>query len=184
MRGRSSGTGGRSSTTFIALLCALLLSGWAARADAPALQGVFVNAAQPEEGIDAAIDAAVRSFNVAARAIARSRLKRVNVALKRVEVARHGAEITITLGSNTPSTATPGHAPAKWTRDDGEIFDASLEWQGATLVQTVTSGESRRVNRFDLSPDGNTLTLAVTVTGPQLQTPVQYQLTFKRGGAK
>jgi hypothetical protein len=168
----------------VVLLCAALLGGLAARADAPALHGVFVNAAQPEEGIDAAIDAAVRSFNVAARAIARSRLKRVNVALRRVDIARHGAEIAITLGSNTPSTATPGHAPAKWTRDDGEVFDVGLEWQGSTLVQTVTQGESRRVNRFDLSPDGNTLTLAVLVTGPQLQTPVQYQLTFRRDGAK
>ena len=168
----------------IVALCLALVAGRTVTADAPALQGVFVNATQPEEGIDAAIDAAVRSFNVAARAIARSRLKRVNVALKRVEVARHGAEIAITLGSNTPSTATPGHAPATWRRDDGETVDVSLEWQGATLVQTVTSGESARVNRFDLSPDGNTLTLAVVVTGPQLQTPVQYQLTFKREGAR
>jgi hypothetical protein len=173
-----------ASGSLIAVLCVALTGGRVARADAPALQGVFVNAAQPEQGIDAAIDAAVRSFNVAARAIARSRLKRVNVALNRVEVARHDAEITITLGSNTPSTATPGHGPAKWTRDDGEIVDVTLEWQGATLVQTVTSGESKRVNRFDLSPDGNTLTLAVTVTGPQLQTPVQYQLTFRREGAR
>ena len=168
----------------VVLLCAALLVARGASAEAPALQGVFTNAAQPEEGINAAIDATVRSFNVAARAIARSRLKRVNVALRRVEIARRGSEIAITLGSNTPSAAIPGQAPAKWTREDGEVFDVSLEWQGATLVQTVTSGDTRRVNRFDLSPDGNTLTLAVVVTGPQLQTPVLYQLTFRREGAR
>lgn len=167
-----------------AILCATLLAGPRARADEPALAGVFTNAVQPEDGIDAAIDAAVRHFNLATRAIARGRLKRVNVALRRIEIARHGAEMAITLGTNTPSTAVPGRAPVKWTRDDGEIVDVGLEWQGATLLQTVASGESRRVNRFSLSPDGETLTLQVAVTGPNLQVPVQYQLTFRREGAR
>lgn len=163
-----------------AMLAVAVLSGHGAGADEPRLQGVFVNLAQSDAAIDAAIDAAVSHFNLAARPVVRSRLKKVNVALRRVEIARRGAEIAITLGSNPPSQTAPGRPAVKWTREDGEIFDAALEWRDAALLQIVTQGESTRVNRFELSPDGNTLALQVVVTGPQLQVPVQYALTFRR----
>lgn len=167
-----------------ATVCLTLAASAVARADEPALRGVFVNPTQPEAPIDAAIDAAVSRFTFAARPMVRSRLKKVNVALHRVEFVRNGAEITITLGTNTPSTTAPGRPPVKWTRNDGEIVDASIEWQGPVLVQTVTAGESKRVNRFELSPDGQVLTMKVTVTGPQLQTPVEYHLSFRADGRR
>jgi hypothetical protein len=167
----------------LAAIAVLLLAAGTASGQAT-WSGVFSNPAQSEGAIDAAIDAAVSHFNLAVRPIARSRLKKVNATLKRVEIARRGEEITVTLGSNTPSTTAPGRPPVKWTRDDGEVVDVSLEWRDAALLQTVAAGESRRVNRFELSPDGATLTLQVTVTGPQLQPPLQYQLVFRRDAAK
>ena len=163
-----------------AVLAGTLLTGHGARADEPKLQGVFVNAAQSDAVIDAAIEATVSHASLAARPFVRRRLKTFNATLRRVEIARRGAEFAITLGASTPSVTSPGRPPVKWTREDGEVFDVVLAWRAAALLQTVTQGESRRVNRFELSPDGMHLTLQVVLTGPQLQVPVQYQLTFQR----
>jgi hypothetical protein len=164
----------------VALLCALACPARAGQADAQRLQGVFTNPAQSEEVIDAAIEAAVGQLNFAARPFARARLKKVNLALRRVEIARNGDGVAITLGTATPVVATPGAGAVKWMRDDGDVFDVVVTWEEGTLVQTATSGESHRTNRFSLSADGAVLTMAVTLTGPQLHVPARYQLTFRR----
>ena len=156
----------------------LLLAG-ASRADNPALQGVFVNPAQSDASIQAAIEAAAKDFNFVARPIVRSRLKKHNPVLYRVEIKQDGV-ITITLANAKPSTHTPGQPPVKWTRPDGEVFDVWMEWQGATLIQTFKSEEGTRVNRYDLSGDANKLAMDVVLTGPQLKKPVKYLLTFAR----
>jgi hypothetical protein len=164
----------------VALLWLVALAARAAPPATPPWQGVFTNPAQSEDGINAAIEAAVSQVKLAARPFARARLKRVNLPLRRVEIALHGSEIAITLGAAPAIVVTPGHAPVKWARDDGEVFDVAVAWEDGALVQTATSGESRRTNRFTLSPDGATLDMAVTLTGPQLHVPPQYRLTFRR----
>jgi hypothetical protein len=150
-----------------------------ARADNPAMQGVFVNPSQSDAGIKAAIDAAAREFNFVTRPIARSRLKKHNPVLHRVEV-KQGTAIEITLADAKPSAHTPGQPPVKWTRPDGEVFDVTMAWQGATLIQTFKSEEGTRVNRFSLSPDGNVLSMDVSLSGPYMQREMKYMLTFKR----
>jgi hypothetical protein len=151
-----------------------------ANADDLRLQGVFVNTAQTEEPIKSAIEAAVKDFNFVARPIARGRLKRANPFFKRVAIERRGNSLTIVAGASKPTTTEPDHAPIKWTRDDGEVFDVSTVWQGATLIQTFASRDGTRVNRYALSSDGVTLTMQVAVSGPELAKPVQYQLSFRR----
>jgi len=143
------------------------------------LQGVFVNPTQSEAGIKAAIDSATQEFSFIARPIARSRLKKHSPAIKRVEIAQ-GQAISIKLGGTKPSQHTPGQPPVKWRRDDGEVFDVTMEWQGAVLVQTFVSPEGQRVNRYFLSADGKALSMEVTLSGPQLSRAVRYTLTYLR----
>jgi len=157
----------------------LLMLSSVALPESPALQGVFVNPAQADAGIDSAIEAATQDFNFVTRPIARSRLKKHSPAIKRVEI-RQGAGIEIKLGDAKPSRHAPGQAPVKWVRADGESFDVTMEWQGEALVQTFVSEEGRRVNRYELSPDGQRLTMDVSLTGPQLKRPVKYTLTYTR----
>jgi hypothetical protein len=166
------------------LIGAIYLAGSVANADDAALQGVFANPAQTDETIKPAIEVAVKDFNFISRPIARSRLKKANTVIKRVEVGRAGKAVTITLGTGNPTVTEPGAAPVKWKRNDGEVFDVSTEWQGATLVQSFVAEDGKRVNRYTLSPDGATLTMQVTISSEQLKAPVQYQLSFKREGTK
>jgi hypothetical protein len=149
----------------------------------PSLAGVFVNPSQSSAGIEAAIESAVREFNFVARPSARSRLKKHNPVVQRVEI-KQDVLIAITLANAKPTAHTPGQPPVKWTRPDGEVFDVTMEWQGATLIQTFKSEEGTRVNRYSLSADGQQLMMDVTLTGPQLKRAVKYMLTYTRDGQK
>ena len=149
----------------------------------PAITGVFINPSQASASIEAAIEVAIKEFNFVARPIARSRLKKHNPVLQRVEIVQ-GELIAITLANAKPTAHRPGQPPAKWTRPDGEVFDITMAWQGATLIQTFKSEEGTRVNRYSLSPDGQQLMMDVTLTGPELKRAVKYMLTYARDAAR
>jgi hypothetical protein len=150
-----------------------------AQAQDARLQGVFVNPTQSPQPIKTAIDSAAAEFNFLTRPIARSRLTKTNPNVTRVEILRTAEDITIKLGTSKPATARPGGAAVKWSRDDEE-FDLALAWEGTTLAQSFSAPDGKRVNRYTLSSDGNTLLLDITITSAQLKKPMQYTLTFKR----
>jgi len=157
----------------------LLAAGQFALAQNADLQGVFVNPTQSEAGIKAAIESATQEFSFVTRPIARSRLKKHSPAIKRVEITQ-GEAISIALGHTKPSRHVPGQPPVPWVRDDGEVFEVTMEWQGAALVQTFVSPEGRRTNRYSLSDGGKELSMEVTLTGPQLPRALRYTLTYRR----
>jgi hypothetical protein len=144
------------------------------------VQGVFVNANTSQEVIDQAIDAGIEKMNFIKRPIARSRLKKTNPLYQRIEIGNDGAQISVRFDAGKPVVMPANGSTAKWTRDDGEVFDVSALASGSKLQQTFTAEDGQRVNEFDLAADG-TLTLRVTLTSPQLPAPVRYVLTYKRG---
>jgi hypothetical protein len=144
------------------------------------VEGVFVNQSKSDDVIRIAIDAAVKDFNFVTRPIARSRLRKTNPLIARIEVAPVGSKVSIQLDKSKPTVTEPGKPPIKWTRDDGEVFDVSTEWKGRALQQSFAAPDGSRVNRYSVSPDGSALTMDVTLTSPQLKAPVNYRLVFAR----
>jgi hypothetical protein len=67
----------------------------------------------------------------------------------------------------------------KWTRDDGESFDVSAQWQTSQLTQTFNAEDGKRLNTFRLGANG-ALILEVTITSAQLPKPVKYSLNYRR----
>lgn len=145
-----------------------------------AMNGVFVNTAPSDSGIRSAVDKAAREFSFVIRPIARSRLNKLNAMINRIEIASASDTVSITLGRTKPVVATPGGPAVKWSREDGDVFDVTLAWQGATLVQTFTSPEGSRINRYTLAPDKQSIKMDVVLTSPQLKSPMSYQLSFTR----
>lgn len=166
-----------SSTAFI-LVSALLTSATLHAQDAR-LQGVFVNPTQSGRPIKKAVEEGAAQFSFLMRPIARSRLQKTNPNINRVEIVRSSEEFTITLGISKPSTARPDGPAIKWSRDD-EVFDLALAWEGMTLAQSFTAPDGKRSNRYTLSPDGNSLSLEITLTSDMLKKPVKYTLSFIR----
>jgi len=162
----------------IAAACIALLL--AQSAAAQSLQGVYVNATQPADTIDQAIDAAVAKMNFIKRPIARGRLARTNPLYGRIEISQDAAEIRVRFDDGNPVVMPLDGASTQWTRGDGEVFDVSANLQESQLIQTFKAGDGQRVNHFSLEPDGSTLTLQVTLSSPQLPEPVKYTLTYRR----
>jgi len=158
---------------------ALTLAGADAVAQEPALQGTFVSAGTSKEVIDKAIESATAKMNFLVRAVAKSRLKSTNPLYQRIEITNDGAQITVRYDKGKPVVMPADGGIVKWTRDDGEQFDVSAQAQGAQLQQTFKAEDGQRVNEFSLAPDG-TLTLAVTITSPQLSAPLNYTLAYRR----
>ncbi len=148
-------------------------------AQEPALQGTFVSAGTPKEAIDKAIDSATAKMNFLVRAVAKSRLKSTNPLYQRIEIGNDGTRITVRYDKGKPIVMPADGSTVKWTRDDGEQFDVSAHAQGAQLQQTFKAEDGQRVNEFSLAPDG-ALTLAVTITSPQLSAPLTYTLVYRR----
>jgi hypothetical protein len=148
----------KRSIAVLIIISALLIS--VAHAQDARLQGVFVNATQSEQPIKKAVDEGAAQINFLLRPIARSRLKKTNPNITRVAIARAGDDITIALGTSKPSTARPGGPTIKWS--------------------TFIAPDGKRVNRYTLSSDGNTLSLEIALTSDMLKKPVEYTLAFVR----
>ncbi len=175
------GTARRRPAAMLAVAFMLAVGPAGAQDDGRArLLGTFANDAQSAEMIRTAIDAAVAKMSFVTRPIARGRLRKANVAHKRVALARTEQEISVTFDAYTPVRMPADGRTAKWTRDDGETFDVTASWSGDSLVQTFKGEDGQRTNTFRVGPDAAALTVQVEVTSPRLPAPVRYSLTFTR----
>jgi hypothetical protein len=146
------------------------------------LSGIFANPAQSDAPIKAAIEAGIAKMNFVVRSVARGRLKDVNSPYKRVQIEETSDAIQVTFDARKPVRTPLDGSTIKWTREDGQVFDASAVLKDGQLIQTFKNDEGQRINTFRLAADAKTLTLAVELTSPQLPAPVKYQLTFERSG--
>jgi hypothetical protein len=159
------------------LLLSLVLCVGLAGADNPSLQGTFVNEQQSAKPIETAIETAVAKMNFIKRPITRSRLKKTNDVHRRVDIVLGDTQIGIAFDGRPPVQMPADGRTIRWTREDGEAFDVHAAWDGDRLVQTFKAEDGTRTNAFGLGADGK-LNMQVTLTSPQLDTPVVYSLTF------
>jgi hypothetical protein len=167
----------RAFAFVLALIAATALS---AHAQNAALQGTYTYDASASDNVKAAIDAAVAKMNFVTRPIARGRLTKTNQPYQKLEIAFTPSQVTVITDSRAPIVTPANGSPIKWTREDGEKFDVSTTWSDGKLVETFKAEDGQRVNTFSLSPDGNVLSMHVTVTSPKLSAPLTYTLRYRR----
>jgi hypothetical protein len=142
------------------------------------LLGTYINESQSNKPIEAAIEAGIAKMSFITRPIARSRLKKANSPHRTVEITRTQDEIGVAFDGNKPVLMPADGRTIKWTREDGEVLDVAGNWTGEQLVQSFTAEDGQRINTFNISPDGATLTLQVELRSPRLPAPIGYVLTF------
>lgn len=163
----------------VAALCAALAFSGPAAAEG-SLQGVYLNATPNADVIAQAIEVVVAKMSFIKRPIARGRLGKTNPLYRRIEISQTATDIRVRFDERTPVAMPLDGRIVKWTREDGEVFDVSARLQGSELTQAFQAEDGLRVNRFSLSPDGNGLTLQVTLSSPRLPEAVKYTLTYRR----
>jgi hypothetical protein len=164
---------------FAALLFLLTLCP-AAAAQETALRGTFVINRQASDDVNRAIDAAVARMSFVTKPTMRGRLRKTNQAYGRVAIGYDQRTVSITFDQRRPMESPANSTPVKWTREDGDKFDLSTEWEGENLEQTLKGEQETRTNTFTVSADGRTLTLGVVVSSPRLPKPLTYRLVYNR----
>ena len=156
---------------FAALLFLLILYPVAA-AQESTLRGTFTLDRQASDDIDRAIEAAV------AKPVVRARLRKTNPAYQRVVINYTQRLVSITFDQRHPVESPADGTPVQWTREDGERFDLSTQWQNGMLTQKFKGEGEERTNTFTVSADGRTLMLNVVVRSPRLR--LVYKLAYQR----
>jgi len=174
-------------TNFASTLCLVLLSNaislsssTLAAARESGLDGTYILDETDSANMNEVIEDAVGKLNFVTRDIARERLKRLNPAYRQIAISSSTNEISVTV-DNQPALRTPAKgAPVAWSGPDGGKVNASMQLADRRLTQTFTSADGRRVNDYNLSRDGRTLTMRVTETSPRLSQPITYKEVYRR----
>jgi hypothetical protein len=170
---------------WLALACVACMAGHlasAAEAGTPAAaawSGTYEHVPEQSSDISQAIDAAVKNMSFIKRPIARARLAKTNVPYQRIRIQVAGADVEIAFDDRKPIRIPLDGRPIKWTREDGEVFDVSVQLDGDQLVQTYRAEDGMRVNTFQVDASGS-LRLRVEVSSPQLPQPMRYELAYRR----
>jgi hypothetical protein len=170
-------------STFIvnAIAAASLIGiGTNALAQQSTIDGTYTFDAKRSDDINATIESGVANMNFIVRPIARSRLKKTNPAYQRIVISHDASEIVVTLDARKPIRMPASGTSIKWTREDGEKFDLKGELQESMLKQTYVAEDGTRINEFQASKDGLTMTLHVTLISERLDKPLQYKLSYQR----
>ena len=150
------------------------------QAQSAPIQGTFVYVAQGSDDINAAIDNAVRRMNFVTRPIARGRLRKTNEVYNVIRFNNSATQVSVTIDQRAAIVSPASGAAVKWTREDGEVLDLATRWTNGALEQSFTAEDGKRVNTYTLSPDGNGLSMQVTITSPRLAAPLRYTLRSRR----
>lgn len=179
----------RRIVPFAALLAlAAALPDAAAAQQGSQLRGTWTLNAQASDDINEKINASIRRMNVLVRQIARPRLRSTNAAYPTLTLRHDGGNVRIDMAGR-PSVSSPANGTAAlWQRETGrecpevrgDCVEVTTAYEGSRLRQTFRAEDGQRVNVFSVSPDGNTMTMAVTVTSDRLPAPLTYDLVYNR----
>ncbi|MFI5365431.1 MAG: hypothetical protein ACHQ4J_07390 [Candidatus Binatia bacterium] len=161
-------------------LIEMLAPGTGMSAQPPKLSGTFRLVAEQSDDINRAIEGAVARMSFVMRPFARSRLRTINTPYPRLVIESTADAIVVVADPRAPVRTPANGAPIRWRREDGETFNVSGTWEGPAFQQTFVSGTGHRVNRYIVSPDGQTLTVQVEITGGGLKGPMTYHLVYRR----
>ena len=146
------------------------------------LQGTFSYVSAGSDNIEKSIEKTVAEMNFIVAPIARSRLTKTNTIYRKVSFEFSGNnQVSIVTSGRAAIRSNLSGAPVKWTREDGEVLDVSTTLTGDSIRQKFVAKDGQRVNEYTPSPDGQGLTMKVTVSSPRLKEPLVYRLAYKKG---
>ena len=176
----------------IALLAALVMSAVLpavlSAQQASQLRGTWTFNRTQSDDINAKINIAVARMNVVVRQIARPRLRSTNTAYPQLVIVHDATNIRVDM-QGRPSVSSPANGqPVLWQRETGrtctqmrgDCVQVTTAWNNGALTQTFRAEDGQRVNVYTVSPDGNTMTMNVTITSPRLPNPLTYKLVYNR----
>jgi len=149
-------------------------------AQRPTISGTFRLVVEQSDNLDGAIEAAIAPMNFVIRPFARRRLRKITTLHPTMVIKATADTVEVIAEPHAPIRTAVNGTPILWRREDGEPFTVTGVWDGAVFQHTFVSGTGRRVNRYSLSTDGQTLTVRVVITGGGLPGAMPYTIVYKR----
>lgn len=149
-------------------------------AQSSAMQGTFAFTAQGSDDVQKAIANGTAKMSFITRPIARSRLKKTNLPYQLLKIELTPTQVFVSRDGRPPIVTPADGKSIKWKREDGETFDVNTVWEQGKLKETFVATDGSRENLFTISPDGQLLTMQVTIRSPRLPAPVVYKLDYRR----
>ncbi|MEB3197767.1 MAG: hypothetical protein VKP62_11240 [Candidatus Sericytochromatia bacterium] len=167
--------------TVLALSPSLTAMAAPARSAPAGLMGQWIYDPAQSDDVDQAIQRAAEKINYILRGFAHGRLKDTNHPYRTVAITQQGADTLVKKDDRQPLTAPTSGASTKWKREDGQIYDVTLRWQGqGRLEESIGNHEGKRINLYSLRADGRTMDLHVSVSSTRLPVPLSYRLAYRR----
>jgi len=164
----------------LVLVCVFAMPTTSLMAQPRDLQGAYTIDAAASDSIEAAIVSGTADMNFAIRSLARSLIAKTNPRYERIEIRRSDTSVSVRFDVRPPIEMPNDGHPVRWVREDGGIYNVSVEWSAAQMVMRFLSDTGDRTNTLVLEPDGATLRFRVTLTSARLPGPIVYVLTYRR----
>lgn len=148
------------------------------------LTGRFVLAGSQERAearVNDAIGRAVAEMGFITRGVAADRLREKNPVRRTVETEVQGERITITYGDATYETRSGDWQTVTATGEQVELLQTASD---DAIYQTFRAPDGEKTTVYRFSPDGQRLTLDITLTSPRLPQPLRYSLQYRRAGSE
>ena len=161
-------------------LC-LIFTAFGLKAEIP--DGTFRWLGTPEETnrVSEAVERGAVQMSRLTRMIARNRLTESTRPFQLITFTRKGEQLTAVRDDDNPIVTPLNGKPVEWTRKDGKKFRVSQIAAVNAITQIfIDDVDNSRQNIFSLTPDGQSLTLTVTLQSSSLRVPVNYSLIYKR----
>lgn len=142
---------------------------------APAWDGSYALNSGKDQ-IPAAIEKSVSGLNAFMKPVWRKKLEGREKVYDSMLILL-GTNLSVTFGKESPLTVPMGGS-ASWKRSDGEVFQASVQKEGESLVLKLEGDEGQRSLTFSLT--GGTLQARVQVKNPKLSSPLEYTLDYRK----
>lgn len=168
-------------------LCSLVAPA-SAQAQQAQLRGTWNLNRQQSDDINVKINQSISRMNVVVRQIARPRLRSTNTPYPQLVFAVDGSNVRVDMAGRPSVSSQAGGQGVLWQRETGRTCNevkgdcvrVTSRAANGGLEMSFEAEDGRRVNHYVLSPDGNTLTMNVTVTSPRLPQPLTYKLVYTR----
>jgi hypothetical protein len=151
------------------------------------ISGVYVLDRGQSDDVSHAIENAMAGLPIAARPLARARLRKSNTPSEGFRISRSAGRFSIKDDDKPLIVVWTGGEPTKWKLLDGQVFEVSAKADGEAVSLTFRAADSEPTTVWANSERttvyrsvGRELVAETTIIGPQLSTPIRYKLVYTR----
>ena len=166
--------------SFFTLICLILIPFALVAVPKEKAEYNATSQAKNEKTIKDGIENAIDDMSFITRPIARKKLKKSNLAPKKLTFDFPGNKVSITHDSRKAVVSPADGSKTKWTREDGETFTISQKVEEKKITQKFFADEGNKTLIYTFNDDFSAVSVSVRLDSPKLPAPLKYKMNYKK----